>query len=327
MGIFGAPNMLAVGLAKALLAVVLTSNAEIVMNQDSPDALPVIDRLWDYNDPAASEAKFRDLLAKARAAGNLPYAAEVMTQIARAQGLQQKYAEANQTLDETVKTLTPDMKTAAVRVFLERGRVLNSSGSPEKSRTFFVQALQAAQAAQLEYYAVDAAHMLGIVYKGSESITWNERAMQMAEAAKDPRARGWLGPLYNNLGWTYADLKRYDDALKLFEKDFRYRTEKNAKAEAGIARWSAAKMMRMLGRVDEALRIQQELLQEPDRKGNDSEGYTREEIAECLLLLGRNNEAKPHFARAWELLRNDPWLKQDEPQRLERLKQLGGTKD
>jgi len=319
--------MLAVGLAKVLLAVILNSHTEIVMSQDSPNALPVIDQLWNYNDPAGSEAKFRDLLAKARAAGNLPYAAEVMTQIARAQGLQQKYAEADQTLDETVKVLTPDMKTASVRVLLERGRVLNSSGSPEKSRTFFVQALQAAQAAQLEFYAVDAAHMLGIVYKGNASITWNERAMQMAEAAKDPRARGWLGPLYNNLGWTYADLKRYDDALKLFEKDFHYRTEKNAKSQASVARWSMAKMMRMLGRVDEALRIQQELLQEPDRKGNDSEGYTREEIAECLVLLGRNNEAKPYFARAWELLHDDPWLKQDEPQRLERLKQLGGSKD
>jgi len=316
--------MLAVGLAKVLLAVIFNIPTEIVMSQDSP-TLPVIDQLWNYDDPAASEAKFRDLLAKARAAGNLPYAAEVMTQIARAQGLQQKYAEANQTLDETVKILTADMKTASVRVLLERGRVLNSSGSPEKSRSFFVQALQAANAAQLEFYAVDAAHMLGIVYQGEASITWNERAMQMAEAAKDPRARGWLGPLYNNLGWTYADLKRYDDALKLFEKDFRYRSEKNAKSQANVARWSMAKMMRMLGRVDEALRLQQELLQEPDRKDNDSEGYTREEIGECLLLLGRNNEAKPFFARAWQLLRNDPWLKQDEPQRLERLKQLGGS--
>src|SRR5262245_59519683 len=290
--------MLALSLPKVVLAVVLNTHTEIVMSQDSPNALPVIDQLWNYNDPAGSEAKFRDLLAKARAAGNLPYAAEVMTQIARAQGLQQKYAEANQTLDETEKILTPDMKSASVRLQLERGRVLNSSGNPEKSRAFFVQALQAAQAAQLEFYAVDAAHMLGIVYQGDWSITWNERAMQMAEAAKDPRARGWLGPLYNNLGWTYADLKRYDDALKLFEKDVLYRTEKNAKAEAGIARWSSAKMMRMLGRVDEALGIQQELLQEPDRKGNDSEGYTQEEIAECLLLLGRHTEAKPHFARA-----------------------------
>jgi len=36
-------------------------------------------------------------------------------------------------------------------------------------------------------------------------------------------------------------------------------------------------------------------------------------------------EAAPHFARAWELLHNDPWLSRDEPERLARLKRLGGV--
>ena len=167
--------------------------------------------------------------------------------------------------------------------------------------------------------------MLGIVNKGHDSIAWNERAIKMAEAAKDPRARRWLGPLYNNLGWTYFDLQRYEDALQLLEKDFRLRTERNSAMEAGIARWSMAKTMRYLGRVDEALRIQQELSLQPERQNNEAEGYTHEEIGECLLSLNRNAEATPHFARAWELLHDDPWLKQDEPQRLERLKELGDT--
>jgi hypothetical protein len=41
------------------------------------------------------------------------------------------------------------------------------------------------------------------------------------------------------------------------------------------------------------------------------------------LLLGREGEATKHFARAWELLHEDPWLRQDEPVRLARLKKLG----
>jgi hypothetical protein len=69
-----------------------------------------------------------------------------------------------------------------------------------------------------------------------------------------------------------------------------------------------------------------ELLELPERQNNDAEGYTREEIGECLLLLGRPAEAAPYFARAWDLLHNDPWLIQDEPQRLERLKRLGSLK-
>jgi hypothetical protein len=71
------------------------------------------------------------------------------------------------------------------------------------------------------------------------------------------------------------------------------------------------------------LKLQSELLDDPDRKGKDSEGYTHEEIAECLLLLHRDAEAPMHFARAWDLLHNDPWLRQDEPARLARLKTLG----
>ena len=64
------------------------------------------------------------------------------------------------------------------------------------------------------------------------------------------------------------------------------------------------------------MKIQQELLECPERKGNASEGYTCEAIGECLLLLGRNDEVKPHFARAWELLHTDVWLQRDESERL-----------
>ena len=123
--------------------------------------------------------------------------------------------------------------------------------------------------------------------------------------------------------WTYFDMGRYADALALFEKDVEFFDQANKKLEAGIARWSAAKMFRHLKRVEESLTLQMALLDWPGRKDNDSEGYTREEIGECLLLLGRDADAIPYFARAWELLHTDPWLVRDEPQRLERLKRLG----
>jgi tetratricopeptide (TPR) repeat protein len=147
----------------------------------------------------------------------------------------------------------------------------------------------------------------------------------MAEAAKDPKARRWLGPLYNNTGWTYFDMGKYSEALGLFQRDIEFRKQTGKNVEVGIACWSANKMLRHLGRVEESLKLQLELLSDPDRQNNDSEGYTREEIAECLLLLKRKDEATPYFARAFELLRNDPWLQRDEPQRLARLKELGGV--
>lgn len=286
--------------------------------------LPVIDSLWNYDEPQDSEARFRDLLPRARESGETEYLAELLTQVGRAQGLQQNFDGAVETLDEAEALLSGEMNTGRVRLLLERGRVLNSSGRPEESVSFFQQAFDLAEAADLSFYAVDAAHMLGIVRPGEESIRWNERAIALAEASADPAARGWLGSLYNNMGWTHHDLGRYPEAYEWFERDFELRTALDRPVEAGIARWSMANALRHMGRVEEALAIQEELLEAPGRQNNDAEGYTREEIGEALLLLGRADEAAPHFARAWELLRDDPWLSRDEPERLARLRRLGG---
>ena len=294
------------------------------MSELRSSELPAFDSLWDYNDPAGTESKFRELLARASQSSDPSYAAELLTQIARTQGLQQKFAEAHATLDEVDRSLLPAMKSAKVRSLLERGRVLNSSGKAKDSVPVFIEALRLAQESGLENYAVDAAHMLGIAEKGQESLKWNHEAMRIAESANDPKARRWLGPLYNNTGWTYFDLGDFAAALKLFERDIEFRKQTATNIEVGIARWSAAKMLRHLGRVEESLKLQMELLNDPDRQNNDAEGYTREEIGECLLLLKRSAEAGPHFARAWDLLRNDPWLSRDEPDRLNRMKRLGG---
>jgi hypothetical protein len=60
----------------------------------------------------------------------------------------------------------------------------------------------------------------------------------------------------------------------------------------------------------------------------DSEdGYVDEELAECLLALNRATEAQPHFLRAAELLSRDAWLAEHEPERLSRLRLLGGKPD
>lgn len=292
----------------------------------SPPSLPPFDPLWNYADPAATEAAFRALLPAAGEAGAAAYEAELLTQIARAEGLQQRFDEAHATLDRVDALLAPgpEMAAARVRSLLERGRVVNSAGDAAGAVPFFEQALDLADAAGQEYHAVDAAHMLGIVCPGEASIAWNERALALAEAAEDPRARGWRGALYNNLGWTYHDLGRHEAALAMFRKHLEVRAEQGNETQIGIALWSIAKTYRLLGRVDEALDLLQQLLPRPERQGNDAEGYTREELGECLLLQGSESEAAPHFARAWTLLHEDPWLRRDEPERLARLRRLGG---
>jgi tetratricopeptide (TPR) repeat protein len=91
-----------------------------------------------------------------------------------------------------------------------------------------------------------------------------------------------------------------------------------------IALWAEARTLRSLGRVEEALALQQELLREFDTLG-EPDGYVYEELAECLAALGHDDEARPYFARAYETLSRDPWLAESEPARLERLRDLGAA--
>lgn len=114
------------------------SNGCRVMNRDgTSDAssdLPDFDKLWDYNDPAGTAEKFREILPAARESGNRPYLAELLTQIARTQGLQREFDAAHATLDEVETLLADDAPIPRIRVLLERGRVFNSS-SPSTPHT------------------------------------------------------------------------------------------------------------------------------------------------------------------------------------------------
>jgi tetratricopeptide (TPR) repeat protein len=292
-----------------------------MMGENTGDNLTDFDQLWDYANPAETEKQFRALLPRSRTSGNAAYLAELLTQLARALGLQGRFEEAHRLLDEVEAMLTDDRVRPHIRYLLERGRVLNSSGSPDQARPLFVAAWELAQAAGEDFYAVDAAHMIAIVAAGQAALDWNMKALRLAESSTQARARKWLGSLYNNIGWTYHDLGQYETALEIFEKAVKYRETGGDAQLIRVARWCVARALRSLGHVAEAFTMQQALLQEAVQS-NDKPGYTYEELGECLLLLNRAGEAAPYFALAYEVLSQDLWLSKNEPERLQRLKRL-----
>jgi tetratricopeptide (TPR) repeat protein len=208
-----------------------------------------------------------------------------------------------------------------VRHLLERGSVFNSSGQPERAVPIFLEALRAAEAAGEDGLAVDAAHMLGICAPASERLEWNHRALALAERSEQPAARRWLASLYNNIGWIHHGAGEYAAALDLFEKALSLREARSQVPETRIARWCVARTLRSMARLDEALSMQRRLAVELEAD-DQTDGYVDEEIAECLLALGRAREARGSFARAHELLAADQGLAAREPARLERLKKL-----
>jgi len=285
--------------------------------------LPDFDALWNYGDPAGTESKFQAILSDLSPDTSVPYRIELMTQIARTQGLQRRFDEAHATLDSANALMMPDMKRAQIRYQLERGRVLNSSGSPEDAKIHFIKAWEAAQAAHEDALAVDAAHMVAIVVPTEDQTEWNEKALKLAESSPDPRARRWRGSLYNNIGWTYHEEERFAEALEIFQKALELRKEQGGAESIRIAEWSIGRALRSLGRTDEALAIQKAQFAALAEAGRTSP-YVHEELGECLLQLGNEEEATPYLALAYDELVQDSWVVENETKRLERLKGLIG---
>jgi tetratricopeptide (TPR) repeat protein len=302
----------------ALLIVGCTSAPKV----EKETALPDFDKLWDYSNPAQTEIEFRKLVPLAEKTKDISYYTQLVTQIARTLGLQQKFEAAHALLDTVEPWLTEAPAVSRVRYLLERGRAYNSSGHPDKAKPLFLNAWELAAENNEDYYAIDAIHMLQIVEPPDKQLEWAHKAMELAEKTVDERTKKWLGPLYNNTGWTYFDSKDYDNALVLFEKSLAWRQSQEDEQGTIIAKWCIARNYRAMGRTKDALEAQMNLENEVAEKGLDQDGYIYEEIGECLLELDRADEAKEYFGLAYGLLSTDEWLKANEPERLERLRNL-----
>jgi tetratricopeptide (TPR) repeat protein len=174
--------------------------------------------------------------------------------------------------------------------------VLNSSGHPPTALPLFAHALGVALAAGEDFYAVDAAHMMAIASTGDQQMTWNRRGLAMVDRSPDPRVRRWRGSLYNNLGWAQHERGEFDAALRCFQDALRAREAQGDDALVRVARWCVARGLRSVGRVEEALAIQQALLDEQRLLGEEA-SETYDELIACLEALGRHAEARDYGAQ------------------------------
>lgn len=234
-----------------------------------------LDRLWDFDDPAASERRFREAELAAESPNRR---AELTTQRARALGLQGRYDEAAALLD-AVDAAGSDDDAVAVRCLLERGRLYNSAGRPDDSLPLFDQAAERARRSGLDFLTIDALHMLAIA-KPSEAAAYTGEALRLADASRDDRTKRWAVSLHNNLGWSLHDAERYDDALAEFEAAHDTSLRFGTPTQRHNAQWAIAHCLRSLGRYDQALAIQQQLARD-----DPPDPYVTEELdALCTAI-------------------------------------------
>ena len=160
--------------------------------------------------------------------------------------------------------------------------------------------------------------MLGIAAPPAERRGWDLKALALAEAASDPRARGWRASLYNNLGWATSTTATRATALDYWQQALSARETMGNAASTRVAKWTVARGYRAVGRLDDAESLQKSLLAELDRSG-ETDGYVYEELAEIALARGDAKAARPWAAKAHAALKDDADLAANEAPRLARL--------
>jgi tetratricopeptide (TPR) repeat protein len=280
------------------------------------------DKLWNMGDPAGTETKFREVLA-ASADKDDSYLLQLQTQLARTYSLRAMFDQAHYLLDTVEKHLAPPNGLAHVRYHLERGRTFNSSGKKPEAAVHFEKAMLIAEELKEDFYTIDAVHMLGIIAPPEDSIKINEAGILLAEQSEDPKAKNWLGALFNNLGWSYFDRGDYEKALSVFLRSLQWRESISAPREIFIAKWCVARALRALNRTDDALTVQLALFEESTTTGWP-DGYVHEELGELFLLKNDKLKYPFHFEKAYELLSAEIFLQRNEPARIERIKRLAG---
>ena len=277
-----------------------------------------IEALWDYNQPAVSETRFRDAL-KTESGDD---ALELETQIARTFSLRREYTQAHALLDSVQRRMSGKTRPAVrVRYLLERGRTFRSANETAKARPFFLEAWQIGDKEKLTLLAIDAAHMMGIVEAGDEAQRWNERAMALAMGSNVPRALRWRGSLANNMGHTERERGNLDAAMKHFQASLTAFQLTRSGSQIRMAKWQIANVMRLQKRFDEALALQL-VIESEAAEAAEPDGYVFEEIAEIYLVKNEPAKAKSYFAKAVEALSKDTWFAENESDRLARMRQL-----
>ncbi len=238
-----------------------------------------VDALWNFDDPAVSEARFRAALTNASGDDALI----LHTQIARTLGLRRRYDEAHRELDAIDPALAAAGVEPRVRAWLERGRTLRSSGKPAEGKPLFMRAFAAADAARLERLAADALHMIALVEPQlDERIAWNRRTIDYAQRASDPHAQGWQASAHNNIGSDLREAKRFDESLAAFRDALAAHERKGRADQIRVARWQIANVLRLKGQRDEALAMQLAL----ERDGAAA-GQADPHVYDELVLLHR----------------------------------------
>jgi tetratricopeptide (TPR) repeat protein len=201
---------------------------------------------------------------------------------------------------------------------------------PEKASETFREMFDYCSSREQWDRAVDAAHMVALTGSPEERFEWARRGIAVADSGG---LEGWLGPLWNNLGWDYIDAGRYEEALDALERAREYHYRSGDSLSELIADYSVAHAKMKLGRLADAKLAMRDVFDRAERmhekgspNGIEWMGMSRWDLGEIALAEGETGVAVDLMSTALGELEEagmPNWAPDDYAERQARLEEIG----
>jgi len=282
-----------------------------------------LESFWNPLDLQATESVYRAWLERE---GPSP---EVFTWLGRAEGALGRFGDARTSLEKAEKGIEDEAVISApalkIRWLIERARLYILDKTPYQARNLLVNAWELARKTGEDSLAIETAQLLSVSESLKSQQEWIARALEVAEKSQAEKAKHWLGSLYVAMGLKLYDLRQFDKALAAFEKSSHFSHEQGLERESLGARCLGGKVLRTLGKLEEALEVQKAVLLQLDQAGW-RDGRVYEEMAEIHHTLKHEAEAQQYFELAYRELSSDAWIVDNQPVQIKRLRSLGKVK-
>lgn len=301
-------------LASLLLSLAITSTAhdpkfEKMMKgiNEMPESkaqklLDSADAMFKKNQYKESRDVYQAALIEAEKFGSRSDQTEALSMIARTYLITNDKEMGNKWIARAKEIANKEFPFGYSRYIGVWGRFVWKDGKDKEATEIFKEMYDYCSERKLYKQAIDAAHMIGITGSAEEQIEWGLKGIKEAEAGT---VTSWLGPLWNNLGWTYEHTdEQFEKSLDAYQNARKFHYKHGTQRNKVIADWAVGHAFRLVGDWSSADKEIRPLLSAfEEMKDDEFVGLTCLELGEIELAAGNKKEAQNYFVRAEKLLK------------------------
>ncbi len=269
--------------------------------RDSAALLAAGDRAFQSNEYGEARALYEKAVTLAERERATATLVEALAQVARCYSVVGAHENGQPWLNRAASLAKESDPPGWARYRLVLGVYQRDAGDRDLATETFIDLYDYCRKHELHERAVNAAHMVAIAADLETQIIWARKGIEAAEAGGFTH---WLGPLWNNLGWTYADLARYEDSLAALIKAREYHYLGGNDRAKLLADWSVGHAHRMVGELRIAREWITDVLERSQMRYDlDPNPDTAQWVGHAAQEFGEIALAEQNYGQARDMLR------------------------